>query len=228
MFTKTTIKGSRFAVCALFFLTLFIVVATSSATPHELLFQPGPEVGKDALVDSWPDYCDTNFGDSDALYIFATTLRLRWSYVEFAELEPYVGSGYECLNATLSLYWVEGNPGPAPWLCVYRAAGPWEEDTITWNNQPGCTGDPCVYPGPPPEEVGWVDIDCVTEFVDGWFSGEYGHYGFVIRLVDENHGYGSKFWSSDNVRTDKPKLYVKYQCTAVEPASLGGVKAVYR
>lgn len=214
-----------------FSLAILLVTSFSSlAVPDELLFQPWPEVGKDASV-RWWYFADTNYGDSITLTIFGRPAEydaIGRSYVEFVELEPYVGSSYECLSATLSLFWVSGNPAPVPWLHVYRAAGPWEEDSITWNNQPGYIDDPCVYEGPYPEEPEWVDIDCVTEIVKGWFSGEFEHYGFVLKLVDENHNYSANFYSSDDPRDEKPKLYIEYQCTGVEPASLGEVKAVYR
>lgn len=218
---------------SIFSLLVLLTTAVSTfATPDEILFQPDPEVGKDTFVWWW--YENNNYGDYEKLWIFGKPGQppdgdIVRSYVEFVELEPYVDSDYECLSATLSLYWYSYNhdPGPAPWLCVYRAAGPWDEDTITWNNQPGFTGDPCVYYGPPPEEVGWVDVD-VTEIVSGWFSGEYEHYGFVFRLVDENHSYRADFYSSDNPHDEKPKLYVEYYRVNVEPESIGKIKATYR
>ena len=216
---------SKVPRAVLFGAAVFISAVTSSATTRELFFQPGPVVGKDAYVDTW--FPTRNFGDDPILAIFGTTLRLRWSYVEFVKLEPYVGSRYECLKATLSLYYYTDNPGPPPWLRVHRAAGPWKKNTITWNNQPGCTSDRCVYWGPTPQKPGWVNIN-VTKFVTGWFSGKYKHHGFVIQNVEENRGYSAYFYSSDNPRDEKPKLRIKYQCATVEPASLGKIRAVYK
>lgn len=82
--------------------------------------------------------------------------------------------------------------------------------------------------GPYPEGPEWVDIDCITEIVNGWFSGEYEHYGFVLRLVDENHGYSAAFYPSDNPHDEKPKLYVEYQDIGVEPISLGKIRSIYK
>ena len=143
------------------------------------------------------------------------------------KIKPYVRSGYNCLSATLSLFYYSHNPGPSPWLRVYRAAGPWEENKITWNNRPGFTGTASVYRGSTPEKPAWVHVD-VTEILSGWFSGKYKHYGFVVRLVNENEKYSSFFYSSDNPRDEKPKLHIKYRCTNVEPASLGKIKAIHR
>jgi hypothetical protein len=211
---------------------LFISAAASSATTHELILQPGPDVGKDAFVWWW--YGNTNYADKYKLWVYGKPGEppdgdVVRSYVEFVKLGPYVGSRYECLKATLSLYWYSYNhsTGPAPWLCVYRAAGPWKENKLTWNKRPGYVGGRCVYPGPAPKEPGWVNVD-VTKIVIGWFLGEYKHYGFVVRLVDENHNYRADFYSSDNPHDEKPKLYIKYRCTNVEPASLGKIKTVNR
>jgi hypothetical protein len=226
VFVKSRIKKGPFNVELLLAVLLLSTAVSSSARTYELLLQPGPEVGKDAFV--WRYYHSANYGDDDRLRLLGSVNDIARSYVEFVGLGPYVGSGYECLSATLSVYWYGGNPAPTSWLCVYRAAGPWEEDTLTWDNRPGFNGDPCVYSGPVPDEPSWIDIDCVTEIVNGWFYGEYEHYGFVIRLVDENSGYYEYFYSSDNPHDEKPKLYIEYQCTGVEPASLGEVKGVYR
>lgn len=215
--------GTILLTLLVFLATIFIPFFSFSA-PDELLLQPGPEVGKDTYVDTW--FPDTPNGDATFLHIFGDPYRCSRIYIEFIELQPYVDSSYECLNATLSLFWYQSYPGPAPWLYVFRAAGPWEEDTLTWSNQPGYEGDPCIYDGPPPEEYGWVDVD-VTEIVTSWFSGESEHYGFVLRLVYESYGYGSYFYSSDNFHDEKPKLNVEYQNIGVEPTSLGKIKAVY-
>jgi len=226
VFVKSRIKKGPFNVELLLAILLLSTAVSPLATTHELLFQPGPEVGEDAHVDDW--FGDATYNDYYLQVFKDEPIREMRTYIEFVELEPYLGSGHECLTATLSLFWYTGIQAPSPWLHVYRAAGPWEEDTLAWNNQPGYTGDPCVYPGPVPSEPSWVDIDCVTEIVNGWLSGEYEHYGFVIRYADEEEVISELFYSSDNYHDEKPKLYIEYQCTGVEPASLGVVKVVYR
>lgn len=135
----------------LFGAAVFVSAVTSSATTRELIFQPGPEVGKDSFVWWW--YGDTNYGGYTFLTVYGSSEHghLKRSYVEFVKIKPYVRSGYNCLSATLSLFYYSHNPGPSPWLRVYRAAGPWEENKITWNNRPGFTGTASVYRGPTPK-----------------------------------------------------------------------------
>ena len=173
-----------------------------------LLFQPGPEIGKDAHVDDW--FGDTTYNDYYLQVFKHKPIREMRTYIEFVELAPYIGSGYECINATLSVFWYTGVQAPSPWLHVYRAAGLWEEDTITWNEQPRYTGDPCVYDGPTPSKGQWVDVD-VTEIVNGWLSGKYEHYGFVLRYADEDVIISESFYSSENYHEEKPKLYIEYR-----------------
>lgn len=191
-----------------------LITAVISCSNNEIILQPGPEMGKDTYVRSWPWYIHFNYGDEDRLFILwkhITYEDFAWCYLEFIELEPYTGSNYQCIKATLSLFWYGGSSAPTPWLLVYRAAGPWEEDTITWDNQPDHAGDPCTYMGPIPQSPQWVDID-VTEIISGWFSGEYEHHGFVIKLVDTTSVCYESFYSSDNYHDEKPKLYVEYRC----------------
>ncbi|MCH8331288.1 MAG: DNRLRE domain-containing protein, partial [Bacteroidetes bacterium] len=119
-------------------------------------FQPGPHNGKDARV--WnllsPNYVDTNFG-SDRILLIATWTWLsvpgiKRTFIEF-DLSLIENLGCSVQRAVLTLH---HDGAPSQFHCgqssqlhpcdsnsfkVKRVVEEWNEDSITWNKQPGVT-----------------------------------------------------------------------------------------
>jgi uncharacterized repeat protein (TIGR01451 family) len=65
-------------------------------------------------------------------------------------------------------------------VTVYRAASPWSESTVTWNNKPGYAeayGSASV--GVTSSTLGWYSFD-VTNLVRAWMTGTYSNYGVMV------------------------------------------------
>ena len=95
---------------------------------------------------------------------------------------------------------------------VFQVEIPWEEDMITWDNQPKSSiiaeAVTEIPYNPGVKFVYWN----ITGLFQGWQDGNITNNGMMVRVVDENLDYGYiGFWSSDYGEVSKrPKLDIKY------------------
>ena len=186
--------------------------ATVTVSPIETLtLQPGSE-GKDACMSDMEDYLDTNAGGIDYL-IAGDNGFINRAYIQF-DLDPNpLPVGAVITDARIKLYQVsillEGtfNNGG-----LYLVTSNWEEDEITWNNQPTSSSTfvalPTLY-----ETTGtWVTCH-IPDFVKGWLNGSITNYGLLIKAIDESsYITGASFYSSDYAAdiTKHPILEIDY------------------
>jgi hypothetical protein len=111
-----------------------------------------------------------------------------------------------------------------------RVTEAWQESTITWNNQPSRSG---VESTTKMEwEKTWYIFD-VTDMVAYWYANPQTNFGLGLNvefdLDDPYSDYWATYYSREESTVDyRPKLVIEYSEVAVDPCSLGRVKAAYR
>ena len=203
--------------------TTYTLIATNSAGPviatvtvtvapiETLTLQPGSE-GKDASVNDDEFYLDTNKGDSG--YLFAGNNGfINRSYIQF-DLNPNpLPVGAVIIDARLKLYQdaILLKPGTFNGG-LYPVTSNWEENEITWNNQPTSSLDTVALPTLYDTTGTWVTCH-IEDFVKGWMDGSISNYGLLLKATNElSEDTGARFLSSDNVDdiTKHPILEIDY------------------
>ncbi|MCP4229643.1 MAG: DNRLRE domain-containing protein [bacterium] len=203
-------------------IAVFVLTVTAYADVDTL--QPDPALGKDAFVyEGAPNQC---YGDSDHLSVTSSTSNhMALSYIKFVRLDNYFGATIH--QVTLELYVVQLNSIALYFECA-AILDSWDEDTITWSNQPWqIFGTEIQVPYPTTTDV-WWSVD-VTDIVSDWANGIEDHHGFI--LYDGNSdGNMVRFASSDEpVSTIWPKLIIDYTGdVGIASVSLGNLKAVFQ
>jgi len=180
------------------------------------IIQPGPIDGQD--VDVCRYLPDTSMsGDSSVLFVgrawWVSPLDVNRTYIKF-NLSS-IPTGAVIIEAKLKLYQdnYTGESGyPNMEIFLWRAEGGWNENTITWNNQPPTSrvalGGSWII-----DHVSnqWRERD-ITVLVSGWFRGTYPNYGLMLSAKNEFTIKAlAMFCSSNNTDALKrPKLEIKY------------------
>ncbi len=193
-----------------------------------VVLQPDSVSGKDAFI--YSVFPTVNSGTNRGLYSSGwtwsgvySTLR---SFVQF-DLSSIPADAY-IISAKLSLYNDPGNSivltnGEHSSLTasnasyISRVSEPWDESTITWNNQPGyhTANQIRLHESADPNQD-YLDIN-VDEMVKKMVSNPTENYGFILRLQTEINYAVLIFGSSDNIdSTLHPKLEIVYSSTGVD------------
>jgi hypothetical protein len=212
------------------FSSLFATTGFSQrSNSKEQIFQPGPYKGKDAWlqnIQGLPAIADKNFGDADQLIaeswtfygLGGSTGQLR-GLLDFTDLQQ-IPQGAKVNFAYLHLYGVptsaandRGNQGGNT-CYLQRVISAWEENTVTWNNQPRVTPVNQVLI-PASNGVTWnynVTLN-VTKLVQDIIDLPPGQrYGFCIRLQQNDYYRSMLFASSDYAEAGRrPKLRISYE-----------------
>ncbi len=184
-----------------------------------LTLQPDAVAGKDAEV------CyivpDKNYGDSDKMSPYAWTqngdLNIVRELIQF-DLSA-IPANATITSAKLSLYFnpyytgvTQHNGDNAIW--IQRVTTPWDEDKVTWNNQPSVTTTNQIgIVQSTSAKQNYPDLD-VTELFNDILKSGTGNYGLMIKLQDETPYRNLLFASSDNTdQTIRPKLVITYTST---------------
>jgi hypothetical protein len=201
--------------------TTYTLIATNSAGPviatvtvtvapiETLTLQPGSE-GKDAwVIDEEPDY---NGGDNDYLFAGSNPFKHR-TYIQF-DLNPNpLPAGAVITDARLKLYQDALLVTPGSFNGgFYTVTSNWEENEITWNNQPTSSSDSVALPTLYDTTGNWVTCH-IEDFVKGWLDSSISNYGLLLKAIDESsEDTGARFFSSDNVSdiTKHPILEIEY------------------
>ena len=193
-----------------------IVFAPSFVFGNTVVFEPGPDIGQDTCADE--TIPDGNFGDNYGMGVRYD----RRSFLRFTQLDGYFG--YEITSAVLEfwyatgyMYSVDANFG--------RVLEPWDEDTLTWNNQPDYSTQGISQHFPKEESKSNHAID-VTWMVQNWLSGEWVSYGWCITSYNPMTIYTSNYPGVGN----GPKLTItgpNLPPLSVQPTSLGKIKSLY-
>jgi hypothetical protein len=179
------------------------------------IYQPDSIIGKDAVIENIVP--DQNSGNSPLFAVFAWTNQgffdVARSLIEF-DLTNFAPQT-KIKSAKLSLFWNSYNnlteqTGENAFT-IYRITQEWNENTVTWNNQPA-TSDVNKVSVPKSTAVNqnYLDID-VTNLVQDIINNPTIGHGFLIKLDDEVPYKLVVLASSDFAEIAKrPKLIVYY------------------
>lgn len=192
-------------------------------TPLEITLRPDGAHGKDATL--WSCMPDANFGNDPDYEAMAWTWRslgfddgvLR-GVMEFDLSSIPAGSLVQ--SARLSLY---NNPHSSEYngehaslsgsnlAVLRRIIEPWEEDLVTWNNQPGSTHENEIYLREsidPHEDYRYINV---TRLVQDMIDHPEESFGFLFKLQREMFYRSMIFASSDHPDPElRPILEVFY------------------
>jgi len=179
-----------------------------------IFLQPGAE-GKDAVV--WNQMPELNIPDHQDFVALARTrqgnITIFRSYIEF-DLSQLPDNA-ELTSATMSLYHNPTSPDVGHendyTSVLQRVIEPWEENTVTWNNQPAVTTtNEVIIPATSSLTQDYPNID-VTNLVLDMLENPQSSHGFKLTLVDEVIFRSMKFASSDYSNSDlHPTLELCY------------------
>ena len=224
---------------------VMLCLTTSLSAQVTFTLQPDADAGNDALLTSLPTQADRNFADNAQFLATAWTaagepLTVR-SVVKFDLAE--VPAGATITSARLSLYAWDMTTGSGPHSAqsgsngclIQRVTTDWDEETVTWNNQPSSTTqNQASIPASEAPGQDYEDID-VTALVQDMVDDPTGSFGFLLRLETEEMFRRMNFLTSDAaVAERRPKLTVTYvtedvvsdQCVTLRPNAEEGKDAL--
>jgi hypothetical protein len=207
-YTLTAINnaGTSTAIFTITVNPVFIIIQT-------ITIQPGQAKGKDAMVicddESGPN--NNNFGDKDDLFIgnnpdFDAVAR---AYLQFDLSE--IPNNAVIVSACLKLYQAKTGGSEGFIISVHRVSQSWQEDTITWNNQPNYHNMPESTTSVILGEETWLSWDITTLLLE-WLDGSTVNYGVVLKDTDEAsvHSYITCHSSEYGFTPKCPKLDINY------------------
>jgi hypothetical protein len=197
--------------------------ATVTVTPNEttylnwsltyapeltLTIQPNAAAGKDTLVYDYDT--DLNFGDHWRVGAGRQAVVTWRAYLEF-DLGP-IPDNVVITNAKLGLYNEFTYDIAAASLGIYPVLGPWNESTLTWNNQPNFATTPEYTVNVPASETNAFVYWYITDLVKDWRDGSLTNYGVILKDTDESTIDTWKGFASSDYTTaaSRPKLIIYY------------------
>ena len=209
--------AQRFALCAEAPIRTWIGPRPDNAW-RSFVFQPGSR-GKDAYVISRPDVAASPSGD----HPFFEAMTWTWNgvggivrgYIEFDVTN--IPSGTQITSAQLTLFANATSPIPPVGHSsqsgsnagvLRRVLAPWDEATLTWNNQPGFDTSAGVSLPQSTSNDQTYNLD-VTSMVQEMVDNPASNHGFMVQLLAEQPYRALRFWSSDAPdRRVRPQLRV--------------------
>jgi hypothetical protein len=160
---------------------------------------------------------DDNYGSIEYIGIKVDTMLPRdlwYSYIKF-DLES-IPPGSVVSSATMQLYVYRFPPPPDRRIMeCWLVSKNWEEETITWSNQPPSAE--LVTSTPVPNSEGWISVDVkssVEKFTSKDAAGYIPNYGWMLKDQDETSPTQYAMYSKEAIfipPTDlKPRLEVNY------------------
>ncbi len=200
-------------------LSAFLIGTSVYAQTFNVSLQPDGTSGKDAriqLKDASDNVGNLNYGSNPAIMPQRWTTGGIWfkerGYIQFDFSS--IPDNAIILSANLTLYGVAHNPQNRPNTCyLKRSLSNWDENTITWNNQPvNFSESDKISFGPTTSATQNVVLD-VKNHVQNMVNFKPTNFGWVIMLQDETTQSYTKFYaaSSDETNTAlRPKLDIVY------------------
>lgn len=207
---RTIINGWCILVDA--FLDPLIIIEDASLIPTD-----------DSYVDA--QYPSQNYGTNDVLEVSdsdgSETAR---SYLKFDTSD--IPSNIVLHYALLSLYYCGWEGTGEPEVGIFQVKDNWDENNITWNNQPDFSSNSeysFLIPPAEPQKVEYWDI---TDLAKGWITGNIPNNGIVLKYCnpcDENitrRVFKSKESSTEK---EKPTLIISYNSPPEKPNKPSGL-----
>ena len=206
---------------------LMLTIPWNTSGDIILILQPGPETGKDAMISSTEP--DQNFGTYkyfEATYMPSetalTVMRSTRSLISF-DLSPLPKSAiikqvilrlsYDVPVPLDSTIFVTGSADTNIIIVggvLQQIIEPWEENKVTWNNQPKTTELNQVIISPFIRNTNFIEVDVTKLFVSP-AANPLPDYGMLFKLIQNNMFQGFRFASSDYPDSLlRPRLSIHY------------------
>lgn len=194
----------------------------------KLVLRPCAEDGQDVYVDKLgslpagnqnyvPELPINNWTNGAPLntrsFIRFDKLALIPTSVTVVSAKLYLYGLSSSLNTPQGNSWYPGAPnGYQKNDCyVQQVLGPWDETTLTYDNQPATSVENQGYLAASTSQWNYNAVVDVTALVQKMVAEPSTNYGFGIRLVNESIYRSVVFGSSEAPRDVRPRLVVKYQ-----------------
>ncbi len=192
-------KFKIIGIIMLILLTIPLVSATvtniiASADTTAYSYWSNTIMGHDIDVGVWNYYNDPTQG--------------KFGYIKFANISgigsPNIPSNSIINSATM---WLYTRAGESQTITFYTPSGPWDENTLNWNNKPSYV-TPYASVAQDGSTAHWTSVD-VTKIVRKWNDGTIPNDGLVA-LSDGGGASASTDWNSKENIINKPYISVDY------------------
>jgi hypothetical protein len=184
----------------------------------EITLTPNSNEGKDAIVFS--NEANTNYGNYtdfiSSAWTFSGSPGTIRSLIQFDLTSIPVGSTINFAYLSLYSYNSQFNGSHSTLngsneSIICRVTSPWDESTVTWNNQPSSNMINAITLSQSTNSIqDYLDND-ITNMVQDMINNPSTNYGFLIKLVTEEYYRRMVFGSSDNPDNNlHPKLVINY------------------
>jgi len=220
---KVLINVSKVLLIAGLLFSCKVKLPNHQPQTHSVIFQPNGQTGVDAMIGNCVEcnYINSNYGTHPDFLAAAATNKGNISYgrsLIYFDLSS-IPANAEILEARLSLYSIN-SPGNGSHRTldgsnesvIQKVTSPWDEMTVTWNNQPTSTDENQVFvPASTAGIQDYPNID-VSNLIRDLHANPAINYGLKFSLVTEQHYRQLVFASSDySDSTKRPKLEVIYK-----------------
>jgi hypothetical protein len=203
---------------------LILKIAAGTTTTQIFFLQPGPDGGKDAMISNLEP--EKNFGAHkyfEATYLtegLLTVMRSNRSLI-FFDLSTVPKSAiikkvilklsYDVPIPWDSTIFVSSNTTTAkPCGVIQQVIEPWEESTVTWNNQPKTTELNQVFIQPFIRNTNFIEVD-ITKLILLPATNVLPNHGMLFKLNTNEKFKGFRFASSDFADAGmRPRLSIHY------------------
>jgi len=196
------------------------VIIIDTVNLYNIVMQPNSISGKDAVIHSLDLFTS---GSSEYFWASAWT----WNGGNVGVMRALLGfdlnqipSNAVILDARLSLYGKKSAPDQHSTFDVYgtynttyikKITSQWDENTVSWNNQPATTEQNQVmlaYSTSPNQNYLGIDVKLIVEDI---VTNPENGFGFMLQLYEEVYYRSMAFATSDNEDAMlRPKLEVSY------------------
>lgn len=176
---------------------------------------------KDTFIDS--NNPDTNFGGYYALLLgnYLSTIIYR-SLLQF-DLSS-LPSGYVITKAELALYVIRNDyPGTSKAYDVFRIRQNFNENTVTYNNQPTVDSVSVASFTINDELNTFIKVD-ITDLVNDWYDGKYVNDGLEIRATNES--LTTTLVVFDSKESEDESFFPQLEISLEEPVQISGRRFV--
>jgi hypothetical protein len=197
-----------------------------NATEKILFLRPGPAAGKDAMISNLgPDknfgtyqYFEATYMSEPILTVMRSNRSLIWFDMNLLPKSAIIRKVILQLSYNLPVPWdstiyfsnnadsIVANVGGV----LQQIIEPWEENKVTWNNQPKTIEFNQVFISPFIRNTNFIWVDVTKLFVSP-AANALPNYGMLFKLNQDERFKGFRFGSSDNPdSTLRPGLSVYY------------------
>ena len=205
---------------------LILKIPVVSGQTQILFLQPGPEQGKDAMISNLePDknfgahkYFEATFLSEPVLTVMRSNRSLIWFDMSQLPKSAIIKKVILKLSYDVPIPWdstifVTSNAGAGstkPGGVLQQIIEPWEENKVTWNNQPKTTELNQVFIPPFIRNVNFIEVEVTSLFVSP-AANPLPNYGMLFKLYPNERFNGFRFASSDFPELSmRPRLSVNY------------------